>query len=630
MYIIDVIPLIVLPPQAPQIASYFHSVHIPKGSLVEAPYNRRVILGIAVSSIDIEKEKTFIKKSSFQLQKIKRVLDSNRVFDFQFEDAKYISQRYSSSLGVTLKTILPPFSILKRKIQIKEPAITKKESKERLFISGSIPKRFEYIEKKIRDRKGQVLIVFPDSSIAKDFLNSVKDKNKVLITSSTKNPEWLRLWDECIDNRDLIVIGTRQSLFLPFSNLETIIMDDPYNEMYKSEMTPKYESLDIVERKADIYESSLILTGATPSIEIWYKIYTNKYDYKNLGSSKVSQEIIDMGQEISNNNFSALAQISKKTVIESLLADKRVLIYSSRKGYSAMLACNNCGLAVTCPNCSAGMRVYRTDTLDLICHHCGHKSAKLNNCARCHDYNLKPVGAGGSQKIYEEMRKLLEINELKVPVVIIDTSVVQNETEEEELLETIEKSKASVVIATEMIASHRFRLNFETIIIPYSDSLWSFPDFRAEDKLISVIENLKALEPKNLLIQTLTPESPLIKTIASKDYEPYIKQSLKDRRSLAYPPFSRLVKLTYSHRYPEEARKQSKIASEKMKRAISYLKLEDKIKIFDTMPSFIHKVNNMYRYNIVFKVLDKNLDLSEFLSYTPPRWIIDVDARSVV
>lgn len=632
MYIVDVITLIQLPPSAPQVVSYFHVSALKKGALVEVPYHRRSIPAIVVSSIDIEKEKTLVKKSAFQLQKIRRVLDPNpRAFDYQFEDTRYLSDRYASALGMTLKNILPPFAVGKRlKEKVETPNIRKGANKLAInYIKGSVEKRFSYIADQIRKRKGQVLILFPDTVIARDFMNSIKDRHPLFISSQSKKKEWVKAWNEAATNKKLVLVGSRQSIFLPFFNMEKIIIEDPTHEFYKSEMSPKYETLDVVKKKALDLECQLIMTGAIPSIEIWNDIEKKKYMLIDLGIPETKTEVISSADEITHNNFSPLSKRSQVQILESLDRNKKVLIFSSRKGFASMLACKNCGQVVQCPNCSAGMRVYKSESLDLMCHHCGHKSPKPTNCPKCHDYNFRPVGAGGSQKLYEEVNKLLESNNVKVPVLIIDSQVTQNEAEEEELLETIKQKGGCVVIATDMIFSHKLTLNFETIIIPYADSMWSFPDFRSDDRLIYIAENLKSLEPKHLLIQTFIPESDLMNSIVQGKYDEYISKSLKEREALSYPPFSRLVKLSFSHRDAREAQRQARVASDKMRRAISYLNLEDKIRIYDATPAFIHKVANVYRYNMVFKVLDPDLNLNEFLSFAPPKWISDVDPRQI-
>ncbi|OGN03700.1 MAG: primosomal protein N' [Candidatus Yanofskybacteria bacterium RIFCSPHIGHO2_01_FULL_43_42] len=659
MYVIEVIPLTLLPPNVPQILSYFFDRKLQKGAIVEIPLNKRKIKAVVISSNSLEKEKLSLKKVDFQIKKLTKVIyDNPQISDYQLKIAVWIAKYYYSPLGYTLKTILPPFAFKK-----KYPALQRADAfsdknhslsdgagpaKKQLLIykTRGLAHRLEPIIKEVVSKSKQVLIMVPEKTSINYFVSGLSKKLKTsVVFSGLSNKEFYDAWQKAQSGEANIIIGTRQALNMPFKDLGLIIVDDPLHEFYKSDMVPRYNAVTLAHKIAELNNSQLILTSVVPGIENLYKTKRGVYKLKNIESRpKFDAEIIDMAQEAKNANWSPISKKLNEELLAYLKAKKRVLIFSPRRGYAGILICENCGSAAKCPRCEVAMRTHRSVEMILVCHRCALSKPMPKNCSVCGNYNLKTVGPAGTQKIYDIIKMTLNAVGIKSPILALDTDIAKNEVEEEEIISEILKSRPAVLIATQMVFSHRFCLNFDLIAIVNADALTNMPDFKSEENLFYQIEKLvnflparafgsgrwQAGEPGKMLIQTYNPENKLIKKAVMGDYIDFYDKELKFRQILNYPPFFKLIKLTLRHTDKNKASYAAKIATEKFKIAVTRAKLEETVKLIEAAPAYIEREKGLYVYNIFLKVREDYQDINKLLKYAGPGWIVDVEPRSLL
>ena len=683
MYIIEVIPLTLLPPHISQILSYFFDKELPKGAVVEISLNNRKVKAVVISSNSLEKKKLSLKKVDFQIKKLVRVIyEKPQVSDYQLKLAAWIARYYYAPLGYTLKTLFPSFAF-KNKFPVTPPtqlihSTTRRIVPSRLLIykTKGLAKHLESsIKEAVRRpldsaRGKQVLIVVPEkSSISYFYKYFSKKYNTAAIYSGLSNEKLYNVWSRLTSHESAtsqspalgfalarpgrildsqnesrqkarsdevdVIVGTRQALNIPFKNLGLIIVDDPLHEFYKSDMVPRYNAVNLAYKVAELNNARLVLASVVPGVENHYKFGTRDKgqgtSIKNLEPRpKFDFEIIDMAQEVKNANWSPISKKLNEELFAYLRNNKRILIFSPRRGYAGVLICGNCGSAVKCPQCEVAMRTHRSVEFVLVCHHCGISKPIPRNCSVCGNHNLKAVGPAGTQKIYDIIKMTLNAVGIKSPVLALDTDIVQNEVEEEEIINEVSKSGPSVLIATQMIFSHRFYLNFDLIAVINADALTNIPDFRSEENLFYQMEKLINFEPSRILIQTYNPENKLFERVAEGDYNDFYDRELKLRKVLNYPPFYKLIKLTFRHKDREKASYAARVATEKLKMAIGRAKLGEEIKIIEATPAYIERERGLYVYNIFLKVREGYQDINELLKYAGPGWIIDVEPRSLL
>ena len=660
MYIIEVIPLTLLPPNVPQILSYFYDPvveisnasgknkpkshygagsELPRGAIVEIDINKRKVNAVVISSSSLEKEKLALKKVDFQIKKLTKVIyEKPQLSDYQLKLASWIARYYFAPLGYTLKTLLPPFAFKKKyQLTTKDEVIhrpTLNVGHPQLFIykTKGLVKHLEPLIKDALNGSKQVLIVVPEKTGINYFVNNLPEKFKTsVVFSGLSNEKLYDAWKKAGTGEAKVVIGTRQTLNMPFNDLGLLIVDDPLHEFYKSDMVPRYNAITLAHKVAELNNARLVLTSVIPGVENHYKAKNGVYELKHIEARpKFDTEIVDMAQEVKNANWSPISKKLNEELLAHLRENKRVLIFSPRRGYAGILMCGNCGSAAKCPQCEIAMRTHRSIEIILVCHHCGISKPMPRNCSVCGNHNLKTVGPAGTQKIYDSIKTRLANENIKCPVLALDTDIVKNETEENEIISEILEPGPSVLIATQKVFSHRFYLNFDLIAVINADALTNIPDFRSEENLFYQIEKLVNFEPKKLLIQTYNPENELIDKAIRGDYEAFYEKELKLREVLNYPPFFKIIKLTFRHTNKDKASYAARVTTEKLKMAVARAKLGETIKMIEAVPAYIEREKGLYVYNIFLKVREGHQNINELLKYAGPGWLIDVEPRSLL
>ena len=640
MFIIEVIPLSLLPPNVPQILSYFFDMELKRGVVVEVPISSRKIKAVVIDSVPVHEYKMGLKKAEFQLKKIFSVLsETPRVSGRQVRIALWISKTYYSPLGVCLKAVLPPF-FLKNKYHIEpEPLPDKKKrtkKKPDIILTGAqnALKNILPLLKNTLNSDGQAVLIVPDNQNLDYFHKNLgKNFETAKISSGSGIKNFYETWQNVQNGKTKILVGTRQALFFPFKNLSLVIVDDPLHEFYKSDMSPKYNTADLAGYITKMNNCRLVYLSPIAGVENYHRLKNKEIELIDKISPTPAIKTINMINEIKSGNFSLLSRELKSQILASVNPsnqNKKILIFSPRRGHSGILVCQNCGFTAKCPNCDVAYRIHRAEDMILRCHHCGNSQRLPDYCPNCNSSKLKPTGPTGSQKIYEEVRRLLSQNEVVgVPVLVLDADVTANQTEEEVVIEEISKPRTSILIATQMVFSYRYNLSFDLVAVMNADSLTQSPDFRTEERLIYQLEKLSDFNPEQMLIQTFNPENQAIVMASQRNYKEFYEKELSIRQALAYPPFSRLIKLTFRHPDREVASREARVLAGKLKMASVQLKLSDKMKITDSAPGYTERERGLYTYNIVVKSLTKQTP-REILKYVPSRWLIDVDPRTLL
>ena len=365
MHIIEVIPLTMLPTNVPQILSYFFDSELSKGAIVEIPLNKRKVSAVVISSSSLEKEKLALKKVDFQIKKLLKVVRKDpQVSDYQLKLAVWTAKYYCAPLGYTLKTLLPPFAFKNKfpltTFNVVNPQFIHKstlpacdvgnEDKAQLWIykTNKLARCLEpVIDGKVRPTDGtggkQVLIMVSEKSSINYFSEYFSKKYKTAVVFSGLSNEKLYDWWQKTQSGDTdIIIGTRQVLNMQFKKLGLIIIDDPLHEFYKSDMVPRYNAVALAHKVAELNNSRLILTSVIPGVENHYKVKNGLYELKNIEPKpRVDIEIIDMAQELKDANWSPVSKKLNEKLLACLKSGRRVLLFSSRRGYAGIFICEN-------------------------------------------------------------------------------------------------------------------------------------------------------------------------------------------------------------------------------------------------------------------------------------------------
>lgn len=313
-------------------------------------------------------------------------------------------------------------------------------------------------------------------------------------------------------------------------------------------------------------------------------------------------KIVDMRREIRDANYSIFSRHLKEALQVAQEEQKRVIIFIPRKGYANFLLCKDCGNAIKCPNCATSLVSHQNE---LRCHHCNCVQPIPKTCPSCKSYNLKPYGVG-IDKVESELIKFFNYQNLPKP------RIKQLIAETKKLPEDWD-----ILLATQSIFKYRDLLKVPFLGIINADTLIHIPDYSAEEKLLRQTLALAAMAEQTY-VQTYNPDDPALVAAGTGHADEFWQAELAQRKSLGYPPFVQLVKLSSRHRDGTMLRKNA-LGLAKQLNGTAY-------------PPLIPRERGMYVWNILLK-FPKDLDLikrNDTLRYVPPDWSVDVDPVSVV
>ena len=409
-----------------------------------------------------------------------------------------------------------------------------------------------------------------------------------------------------------IVIGTRSAIFVPFTNIGVIIIDEEHTSSYKQENNPKYNAKDIAIERSKYHKCPLLLGSATPSLESFaragnnvYKLLTLTKRAKNMSLPNV--KIIDMKEEVKKGNF-ILSDELKSKISEKLLKKEQIILLLNRRGYSSIISCRDCGYTEKCPKCDIAYTYHKTSNT-LKCHYCASSKMPSNKCSNCGSENIKDYGLG-TEKLEEELHKLYAAR-----IVRMDVDTTSRRGEHQKIIDDFGNRKYDILIGTQMIAKG---LDFPLVtlvgVISADTSLTS-PDFRASENTYQLLSQVSGRAGRSenkgeVIIQTFNPEHYSIVLAKNHDYIGFYKEEMKIRKMLKYSPYYFMVLVSISTRdYNLGFEESSKIGS--------YLRnnLAKETIILGPAMASMFKVNNIYHYQIIIKYRrdDKLLECLKFV-----------------
>jgi primosomal protein N' (replication factor Y) len=652
MYVVDVIPLAFIPRRQAQILSYFYKEFLKIGAIVEFPLNRKAVRGVVISSVPLKIRKLDFKKGvDFELKNISKIVSYEpRVAGWQIKVASWLSDYYFSPLGVALQTVLPPFfgrknyqfEILESESDILEHQ-TNENSKPKFIFShpGSVTDKYYEAIKPIIASGKQVFLMVPNIFSADFFCRELSELNPILISSSVSMKKYFQIWQDISRGHVKLVIGTRTGLFLPFKNLGLVIVDDEANEFYKSEMTPRYQAVDVARRIALIRNAKIIFSAAIPRVKTYFEIFReNKFPFPTRQPFLSEIKLVNMISEIRAANFSIFSRDLQESLLENSSANQKTIIFVPRRGYANFIFCRHCGQSIKCPNCKVNLVFHQDNRPGLLCHHCRFSQDKPAACPNCGAFKLKPHGIG-TQKVYEGLKKTFGYKLIKLPkILILDSDHTQNAEKEKSVLEEFKSAGETVILlATQMLFSHCYEIAKNLKIKPViaiisADSLDNFPDYRTQENSLRQILTLSQIASR-LIIQTHDPENMAIKTTRSEWLKDFFDSELASRKTFFYPPFADFIKLSCRHKNEIKASQEASNLSLWFKKVNAEQKLG--VEIIGPYSPLISKERNFFVKSILLKIKcgsasvtmsEKIKKRNQLLRETPSGWVVDVDPTS--
>ena len=412
------------------------------------------------------------------------------------------------------------------------------------------------------DKDRQVLYLLPEIALTEQIINRLKKYfgDKVGVYHSRySDMERVEIWEQVLEfertksQKYQVIIGSRSSVLLPFSDLGLIIVDEEHDSSFKQiDPSPRYNARDLSLILARFHSADVVLGSATPSFESYYNARQGRYCLVELmeryGGVEMPEIIVDdmrveRRRKLMQANFgSVLVDAMKHT-----LDDKnQVILFQNRRGFSLRLECGVCHWVPQCINCDVSMTYHKAQNI-MKCHYCGYTMSVPSECPSCHSTDLKMHGFG-TERVEEDLNIL--IPEARCARLDLDTTRSKNSYQF--ILDQFKNRETDVLVGTQMVTKG---LDFDcvkTVGILDADNMLSFPDFRAFERSFQLMEQVSGRagrkgEKGKVIIQTYQPSHPVIQNVINHDYKGFFEEQMPIRRQFSYPPYYRLIMVKLRH-----------------------------------------------------------------------------------
>ncbi len=408
-------------------------------------------------------------------------------------------------------------------------------------------------------KKGsQALYLVPEIALTTQLtrrLQKVFGKRVIIYHSKFSDNERVDIWKRMLhDPSPCVVIGARSSLFLPFSRLGLVIVDEEHESSYKQfDPAPRYNARDCAIVLASMHGAKTLLGSATPAIETYYKALNGRYGLVTLseryeGVQLPLIEIVDLNDErrrgrISGPMSARLAMMSR----EAVKGGEQVILFHNRRGFAPVVVCKQCGYVPKCQNCDVSL-TYHRKAGEMVCHYCGATYKLPTICPACKEPAIEVYGYGT-----ERIEEIAESSFPGARIMRMDLDTTRNKDSYLNIINDFSLGKADILVGTQMVTKG---LDFERVSlvgILNADNLINFPDFRASERAFNMLEQVAGRAGRRnkrglVIVQTSQPAHPILSYLQAHNYEGFYEHELEERRRYGYPPFTRVINIYLKHR----------------------------------------------------------------------------------
>ncbi len=572
-----------------------------------------ILLSLLAQPKQTAVKKDLINKYLLKTSSFKSLVDKNLI-----EEYKVDTSRFSFSAQKPFESMILSEAQNHALVEIE----TEFKQKNVVLLHGvtSSGKTNIYIEliKKQIENNHSVLILVPEIALTEQFINTLQEffGSVMMIAHSrfTFN-EKVEIWNSVKNGTTKVLIGSRSSIFMPFKNLGLIIIDEEHENTFKqSEKSPRYHARDASLVLANMCGAKVLLGSATPSVESYYNAKHQKYGLVTLNqrfgeTTKAEIIIVDTKEEERTKKMTSVFSETLFNKLKHLRQEKsQAILFQNRKGFFPILECSTCGWVSKCINCDISMTYYKYSN-NLRCHYCGFHQDNISKCQACGNHSMTMQGYG-TERITEELQLLLpELN-----IQRFDQDSTKKKNAFKTIIKDFEEQKIDVLVGTQIVVKGFDFKNVQLAAVVNADQLLNFPDFRANERTFQLLIQLAGRAGRHgkkgeMIIQTKQADHPVLQAIKNYDFSFIYDKQLTERQLFLYPPFGKIIRITFKHKTQEVVNEISAIYANVLKKQLGGMVLGPEV-------PHVSKIRNYYIRNILIKAsLDhgKYQKLKEYL-----------------
>ncbi len=540
MYILSIIPISRGIPF--NTLSYYSSESLFPGTLVEIPLGKQNINGLVYESIPLVEAKTLVKSASFSLKKIKKVVGFSTFTKSLIEGLNEASLLTLTPIGSLASTVINELffdSILNSQFL----DIDTFEKKEPIVSYGNFEDRLDFYKRTIRTafaEKKSVVLVAPSIRAVEEWFSylqkGISSYSVSLHSKKTKREQKKNLSLIKNSERPLFICSTPSSAIIPRPDISTIIIEDESSDLYKLHDRYSADMRVVLRVLADSLGLKTIYGDVLPRLE-----------------TLIETKLTTISRTIVPENLTIVKSETYRTVLPTEVVElirycqknkKNLFIYTNRKGLAPISRCADCGTSVDCPTCGLPI-VLRYKVIQgekerlFVCTHCGDTLPTTHLCSYCGSWNITPVSIG-SESLKEAVLNLVD----EERVISIDEDFSPDSKSAENLISDIQKRKGLVIVGTQKILPYIKHVDF--VSIPFFDRLLSVPSPYTVEEVLRLIILCSQKAKDTLILSSKNPDFEITKLLATKKIQEIIDSDIETRRSLSYPPFGNLIKISIS------------------------------------------------------------------------------------
>jgi len=627
-----------------------------RGTRVKVPFGRRTLVGVIVRQIATSSH-------AKQLKTLEGPCESFPLFSEEFcQWIESLARYYHHPLGEVFFTGAPlalrqgkalpeiepalapagvPVVVLNADQQKALQAIEKASNQFQPFLLEGITgsgKTEVYLQaaQAFLAKGQQVLILVPEISLTlqtqQRFIERFGDN--VVCYHSRKTPaQRFKTWSRVRAQTALVVVGTRSALFLPFTRLGIIIIDEEHSVSFKQQEGFRYSARDAAVLRAKLGQFPIVLGSATPAFETVLNAQMGKYQRLHLPmrATQVALPSVTLLDTRHKKCEGGLSGALLQRIAEQIAQGGQILLFINRRGYAPTMMCFSCGWVANCTRCDARL-TYHHKSQTLRCHHCAAQCALPEICPGCNASVLQPLGQGT-----ERVEQVLKAHFPDVVIDRIDSDATQKKGELERLLARAHDKESTILIGTQMLAKGHHFPHLRLVAIVDADAGLFSVDFRAQERMGQLLIQVAGRAGRvhvagEVVIQTAHPEHPLLRQMLEQNYATLSLKLLAERKTCRLPPFSHWALIRAQAPCPIRAQKVLCTLQESVT-----LK---GVELLGPVPAPMLKRQGQFRYQLLMQsvgrqglhqALARAMDFLERSALAKKvRWSLDVDPVEIV
>jgi primosomal protein N' (replication factor Y) len=454
-------------------------------------------------------------------------------------------------------------------------------------------------------RKGrQVLYLLPEIALTAQVIRRLQHHfgGYIAIYHSKFNPnERVEIWNRVRSGETKVVLGARSALFLPFDDLGLVVVDEEHDPSYKQQdPAPRYHARDAAIYYAARLGARVLLGSATPSMESYFNAKQAKYGLVEMperygGIEMPAIEIVDTRVPGGRKGPRVIISQALLDAMELTLREgKQTILFQNRRGYAPYMICGTCGFIPHCDNCDVTL-TYHKLLHRLQCHYCGTTYARPLTCVACGSSNWTERNFG-TEKIEEELQTLLP----DARVARMDVDSVKGKTAHDTLIQAFEQQQLDTLVGTQMVVKGLDFEHVKLVGILDADGLLGFADFRVNERAFQLMEQVSGRAGRKggqgrVILQTSNPGHPVLDFVLRHDYRGFYDLELEARRRFLYPPYSRLLLVTFKHKLKERAEDAARLVAANLTASLGRY-------VMGPAEPVVNRVKQLYLVEILLKL----------------------------